>query len=126
MNIPWLICLSVAGTPRVPYGMEALLSALEHFHGYYRTSTVLWLCQDWKDCASMARIYDMDRQWAHVRVDFVYIPYTCNISPCCNIRPFLSLRSELLLGIGRICTILHYKPTTFIRAKEDRPWAFNT
>lgn len=55
-----------AGDPHAPYSREALDAALHHLHGFYRTSVLLWQCQDWRDWESMARIYDMEKQWAQV------------------------------------------------------------
>ena len=55
-----------AGSPHIPYGREALESALDNLHGFYRTSVLLWQCQDWKDWESVARIYDTENQWAQV------------------------------------------------------------
>lgn len=55
-----------AGSPHIPYGREALDSALDNLHGFYRTSVLLWQCQDWKDWETMARIHDTENQWAQV------------------------------------------------------------
>ena len=40
------LMVSFLDSPHTPYGHKALDGALEHLHGFYRTSLVLWQCQD--------------------------------------------------------------------------------
>lgn len=53
-------------SPHAPYGRKALNAALYHLHGFYRSSMMLWACQDWRDWESMANIYDAENQWPQV------------------------------------------------------------
>ena len=52
------------GSPHTPYGHQALDSALDHLYGFYRSGALLWKCRDWEDWGSMAKILDLERQWA--------------------------------------------------------------
>ena len=55
-----------SGPPHTPYGPEALTAALEQLHGFYRSSVVLWRCQDWGDWRSAAKVHDIEQQWVQV------------------------------------------------------------
>ena len=54
----------VIGSHYAPYGRKALDVALDKLYGFYRTSKVLWLCQDWRDWDSMTLIFDLEKQWS--------------------------------------------------------------
>ena len=66
-SLPSLLSNSSSDSPHTPYGHKALNSALQHLHGFYRTSLVLWQCQDWQDWNGMTVIADIEGHWAEVR-----------------------------------------------------------
>ena len=57
---------SYTGSPHIPYGRRALDAALDQLYGIYRTSAVVWICQDWEDWNSMATVYKKEEQWPQV------------------------------------------------------------
>lgn len=62
----YLKVLSTIGSPHFPYGRKALDTALVQLYGFYRTSKVVWICQDHKDWESMATLYQQEKQWPQV------------------------------------------------------------
>lgn len=54
------------GSPNFPYGRKALDAALIQLYRFYRTSAVVWMCQDWEDWESMATVYRQEEQWPQV------------------------------------------------------------
>lgn len=54
------------GSPNLTYGRKALDGALIQLYRFYRTSAVLWRCQDWEDWESMATVFRQEEQWPQV------------------------------------------------------------
>ena len=52
------------GSPHTHYGRHSLDAAINVLHGFYRTSALLWQCEDWKDWESLTKLYDIEHQWA--------------------------------------------------------------
>ena len=71
-----ILLVSHTGSPHFPYGRRALDAALDQLYGIYRTSAVVWTCQDWEDWDSMATVYKREEQWPQV----FYFPHSVYLS----------------------------------------------
>ena len=76
--IPFLIL----GSPNLPYGRKALDAALVQLYRFYRTSAVVWRCQDWEDWESMATVFRQEEQWPQVNMYASVSMYMSVISLC--------------------------------------------
>lgn len=80
------------GSPNLPYGRKALDAALVQLYRFYRTSAVVWRCQDWEDWESMATVFRQEEQWPQVDMYASSSTYTSVISHICpNIFCFWSI-----------------------------------
>jgi hypothetical protein len=64
IDLEWdLPDFATIGSPHFPYGRKVIDAALDKLYGIYRTSAVVWICQDWEDWDSMATVYTKGEQW---------------------------------------------------------------
>jgi hypothetical protein len=94
IDLEWdLPDFAIIGSPRFSYGRKALDSALIQLHGFYRTSAVVWRCQDWGDWKSMATIYSQEKQWPQA--------LECSLRSLAECGPPESIDKEVILHIFR-------------------------